>query len=262
MTKLQFYRDPNLDFYEIKNGVEGIPAEKPHCHAGAAVGMIERGKSMVRCQQQEFLVEADHIVVFPAEVMHKCSPQDIEQWKFKMLYVENSWLESVFGEELRIKVAVKRLSPMGMKSIHEAFVFLETDSDPLEKETALILLLSQVFAMTDIAVYEKEPVENEAAETLKAYLEDHYWENISLEQMAQVVNLTKYHLIRIFQRSYDMPPHAYMTQLRLSQAKEMLKDGMDISTVAISLGFYDQSHFSHVFKEYVGVTPLAYQKAD
>ena len=80
--------------------------------------------------------------------------------------------------------------------------------------------------------------------------------------MASQAKLSKFHLIRVFDRCYGMPPHAYVMQLRMSQAKEMLRDDMDILDIALSLGFYDQSHFANTFKQYVGVTPRAYREME
>jgi len=262
MKKLQFYRDPQLDCYEIKEGCGHIPAERPHCHKEVAIGVVESGRSIVSCQDQDFFVEAEHIVVFPPAVMHKCRPEDIKTWQFKMLYVQRDWLESVFGQPIPWAVVIKKLAVTDISAVKQGFAFLESEADAEDKETALMLLLNRIFALADIHISEASVPASEAAAALKAYIEDHYWQPISLDEMAQRINTTKFHLIRLFDRSYGMPPHAYLMQLRLSQAKEMLRDGVELSDIAISLGFYDQSHFSKAFKQYVGVTPLIYQRAD
>ena len=262
MKKLQFYRDKELGCFEIKEGCSNLPAEKPHCHTEAAIGIIDKGRSVVSCQGQEFFVDEQHVVLFPPQVLHKCCPEDMEEWEFRMLYVQQDWVQRVFGRDLEMGVSVKQIPLLAAQGLKEGFAFLMSEADAPSKETALILMLSRVFALTDIAVYEGDDISSEAAEVVKAYLEDHYWETISLETMAAQAKLSKFHLIRVFDRCYGMPPHAYVMQLRMSQAKEMLRDDMDILDIALSLGFYDQSHFANTFKQYVGVTPRAYREME
>lgn len=262
MNKLQFYRDQNIDFYEIKEGQNNLPAERAHCHAQFAIGVIENGTSAVSCQKRNFLVDSQHIVFFPPKVMHHCNPQNISVWKFKMLYIEKSWMETVFGSNIPSAVIIKRLSAMDVDTVKKIFLFLKSPADVSAKKCTLILLLNLIFTLANTAIYENTIPMSKVATELKNYLENNYWQNVSLAEMTALINKTNFQLIRLFNRSYGLSPHAYLTQLRIARAKEMLKAGLTINNVALSLGFYDQSHFARAFKQYVGVTPLMYQQVN
>ncbi len=93
--------------------------------------------------------------------------------------------------------------------------------------------------------------EHQPVERVRAYLEDHYNQEISLEQLAQVANLSSFHLNRSFSKTFGMPPHAYQIQVRILQAKRLLRKEGSIEQVAIKTGFVSQSHFGSHFKRQV-----------
>lgn len=100
---------------------------------------------------------------------------------------------------------------------------------------------------------ERQPIER-----VRVYLEDHYSREISLEQLAQIAELSSFHLNRSFRQTFGMPPHAYQIQVRIMIAKRLLRQERSIEKVAIETGFSSQSHFGVHFKRLVFVTPMQY----
>jgi AraC-like DNA-binding protein len=84
---------------------------------------------------------------------------------------------------------------------------------------------------------------------------------ISLEELAQRVNLSRYAIIRLFKANAGLTPHAFQINLKINQAREQLKHGIPLAELAANLGFSDQSHFHKAFKAYTGVNPRQYQLA-
>ena len=82
---------------------------------------------------------------------------------------------------------------------------------------------------------------------------------VSLAELAQAAGLSRYHLLRIFRRTFGMPPHAYQNQMRVELAKQLLRTETSIARTAQDAGFTDQSHFTRIFREYTGATPSQYQ---
>ena len=89
------------------------------------------------------------------------------------------------------------------------------------------------------------------------YVEAHLDAGLTLEQMAAVVHLSAYHFARQFKVVTGQPPHQYVIARRVERAQQLLHADLDLSLaeIAASVGFADQSHFSHHFKRVVGVTP-------
>lgn len=98
---------------------------------------------------------------------------------------------------------------------------------------------------------------------IQDFISHYYLEEITLDKLAEVSGLSKYHLIRDFKKAYKLPPHAYQTVLRVNFAKEALKKRQDsIAAVAQNAGFFDESHFIKVFKQYAGTTPAQYRMGE
>jgi len=93
------------------------------------------------------------------------------------------------------------------------------------------------------------------------YLREHYAEAITLEQLAAVAGMSAFHLARSFKKAIGLPPHVFLTQLRLQQAKRLLARGVGLAEAAAAVGFYDQSALSRHFKKIYGVTPGQYARA-
>jgi AraC-like DNA-binding protein len=143
--------------------------------------------------------------------------------------------------------------------VHQA---LERSTSQLEQQTLVLDLLAQLilrYAENRLSVT-KLGAEIQPVARVRAYLEDNYNREISLEQLAQVANLSSFHLNRAFRKTFGMPPHAYQIQMRIIRAKRLLTEELSIKKVALATGFASQSHFGSHFKRLVRVTPKQYIK--
>lgn len=127
----------------------------------------------------------------------------------------------------------------------------------LERETWLLhtyayLLTRYAERLQRVRPAGKEPL---AVMVAREYLEVHLADNVSVTQLAQVTGLSPFYLVRVFHRTVGLPPHAYLNQMRLKQAKELLLRGQPVVSVAYAVGFTDQSHLTRRFKQIYGVTP-------
>jgi AraC-like DNA-binding protein len=98
-------------------------------------------------------------------------------------------------------------------------------------------------------------LERRAVKRACEYLAEHYSENVSLEKLACIANLSPFHFNRVFSEQLGLPPHAFQTQLRVLRAQKLLRQGYSISSVAAETGFADQSHFTRQFKRLTIITP-------
>jgi len=89
-----------------------------------------------------------------------------------------------------------------------------------------------------------------------AYIEEHLNESISLEDLAQVAEISPNYLIALFRQSMGMTPHKYVIQMRVERARALLKQKqLTLLEIAQHCGFLDQSQFTTVFRRYAGVAP-------
>jgi len=96
-------------------------------------------------------------------------------------------------------------------------------------------------------------------------VEDTFADNVagnpSVVDLADACGLSVSHFCRAFRRSQGLPPHRWLLKRRVDQAKSILGDpARRLSEVALSCGFSDQSHFTRVFTDLVGISPGAWRR--
>lgn len=106
------------------------------------------------------------------------------------------------------------------------------------------------------------PVSHPGIRRALAHLHEHYTERTSLGELATIARLSPFYFARLFRSQTGMTPGGYLRHLRIERAKMLLKDGMPISRVAFTTGFYDQSHFTRRFKRDVGLPPGRFARDD
>ena len=96
---------------------------------------------------------------------------------------------------------------------------------------------------------------------LNEYIQANLSQNITLSEMAQVLNMSTSHLTKLFKQSQGMSLYQYVIYCRIARAKQLLKhQKIAIAEIATEVGFADQSHFTHHFKRHVGMTPKAFRQ--
>ncbi|MCF2970025.1 AraC family transcriptional regulator [Synechococcus sp. Nb3U1] len=89
-----------------------------------------------------------------------------------------------------------------------------------------------------------------------AYIQEYLDRDLSLSELANLVQLSPYHFSRLFKQSTGMAPHKYHIQCRVEQAKQLLlQKHLPIAEIAYAVGFTSQGHLYHHFKRLTGVTP-------
>lgn len=102
-----------------------------------------------------------------------------------------------------------------------------------------------------------------ALRRVRAYIDDHIGERISLDELARQAGVSRFHFARQFRLTTGESPMEYLRRIRIERSKSILQSReTPIAEVAAILGFSDQSHFTRIFARLVGVPPGSYAKAD
>jgi AraC-like DNA-binding protein len=94
----------------------------------------------------------------------------------------------------------------------------------------------------------------------KLFIEQHFPEPIDLDNIAGEASFSKFHFIRLFKNAYGQTPYQYLSHLRITKAKDLLKSGLPVNEVCLLVGFDSVSSFSGLFKRSTGSTPSAFQQ--
>ncbi|MGZ4876701.1 MAG: helix-turn-helix transcriptional regulator [Candidatus Angelobacter sp.] len=88
------------------------------------------------------------------------------------------------------------------------------------------------------------------------YVHAHFGDNLTLARVARAAGVHPVYLGQIFRQEFGETLGEYLNRIRVRAAAELLANSdLPLSTVALDLGFYDQSHFTRVFREFTGTTP-------
>lgn len=103
---------------------------------------------------------------------------------------------------------------------------------------------------------------NRRMQSFLRYIEQHYAEEIGLEDLAASANVSKSECLRCFKQSMQISPYKYLVEYRLLKAAILLKNSnKSVAEIAGQVGFRLVSHFGKCFKEKTGLTPREYRRS-
>ena len=92
------------------------------------------------------------------------------------------------------------------------------------------------------------------------YVDAHLDQNIKLENLAKLLDLSQFHFSRLFKQSLGLSPYQYLIEQRIERAKQLLKEtNQSILDIALNCGYNSHSHLSKQFRQVTGMTPKAYR---
>lgn len=249
-------------------GVEAMAAATSrsfsrHTHDDFGIGIVDSG-GHASCSGRG-PVEAGpgtFITVNPGEV-HDGHAVGGRLRAWRILYFDpgtiSGWLNDVTGRDHDFAFAQPVFGDGRLRAIFEMAYAQGTQSvtDVMACETAVLGLIAGLRPHSTIPV-RSESLATPDVRRARDRLDADPAAPITLEQLARECSLSRFQLLRAFARAYGLPPHAYLLQRRLSQARRLLRARMPVAEVAAASGFSDQSHLSRCFSRQFGVTPGRY----
>ena len=102
---------------------------------------------------------------------------------------------------------------------------------------------------------------NSECAAARRYIDEHFTEPLSLDTLAEVAHVNKYHLSHTFRREYGISPINYLIMRRIREGRHMLEHtSYSLSQIAHSIGFSSPSYFSQSFRKAEGLSPAEYRK--
>ena len=136
----------------------------------------------------------------------------------------------------------------------------------LEMDTLVLELVSQVLRILNNRPLRDEGISPNkhhapAIETARAYIQENFQEDISLDQIARHACVSPFHFSRLFRRHTAFSPYQYLLHVRLKHAGMLLRNGtLPIGEIATLSGFRSAENFSTAFRQKLGRPPKEYRK--
>lgn len=265
---LKVWRPWQLKQFELFQGSDVATPPLQHFFQEYVLLSMQSGIASFRyrkAHENDHVVNGEFYICEPGETW-TCQAKDVT---FSCICIDPAWLQRMITEMFqREKLPLPHfpnhalLDPSLSRALHDLFASLQTPVSRLQQEEMLMQWITHSLfpCAQDAGVLPQPGWERPAIKRTKEYLEAHYTEEVTLQDLASVANISPSHLCRVFHQTVGLPPHAYQTQLRLTHARRLLVQGFDVGYVASETGFFDQSHFSQQFKRFFFMTPGRYRK--
>ncbi len=262
---VKVWRPWQLKYLELVEGVAVSTPSRPFFAQEYRLVCIQLGIGHCRYRNTRSQASDETFFVFEPGETWTCQTKDAT---FHHLTIDPAWLQEIATELLHWEKSLPHFPnrPLFDPSLSRAMRDLARGSQApasrlQQEETLLHLLAPLLLSHAEEARTLPQPGwEYPAVKHAKDYLQAHYAQEVSLQELAGVVCMSPFHLARVFRQVVGLPPHAYQTQLRLARARTLLAQGHDVGYVASETGFFDQSHFTQQFKRRFLVTPGSYRK--
>lgn len=239
-----------------------------HFHETYSFGVICKGVEIFRADGQEHAAVAGDVLFLNPGVMHDGRPGDLG-YEYRMFYppvdLMTEIAQDVFEKPVdtpffKTHSTTDQLLRDRAIDLHRK---LQRKKSRLEGDEAMISTLALLIGRYADSGFGIRPARKETRSMAKArdMIEDCLGEDLGIDELAASVEMSRFHFMRSFRKAFGVPPHAYRTGKRISLAKVCLASGEPLAEIAVACGFVDQSHFTRVFKNTVGVTPGQYQKS-
>ena len=239
-----------------------------HFHETYTIGLNEDGLGACwHHGEMQFHHPGSFKLVNPGDV-HTGQVASADGWAFRNIYIHPALVEQALlqmewpSQGIPVFKEVIVWEPSLRSRFYQLFDTLSEPTAQLAQQSLLLELLSGLFRINSdrTSTLRRPATESQAIARVREYFEAHYAENVSIDDLAKLANLSPYYLIRCFRRQIGCAPHQYQRHCQLIQVKQALRSPQALSDIAIEQGFYDQSHLNRVFKQTFGVTPGQYQK--
>ena len=243
-----------------------------HWHTTFGFGLMQRGAH--RSMSGRGVVDAqvgEVITTNPGEV-HDGRPLGGASRRWRMIFLDPAVMASMVGQPATPAVDVRLTRPVIrdttlIPALRQLWRRLErwsaaahpTPDAALGCEEALVRTCGLLLSGHSTATPTVEPRGDVAP--VRERLADDLVATPSLSELAAIVGLSRYQLLRRFERVYGMAPFAWQRQVRAERARALIGTGSSLARVALDCGFADQSHMTRAFVGHFGFTPGAWAAA-
>lgn len=252
--------------------------DRPHFHDGFEIHFNLNNGTQYFVDERKYIGNMGTVSIFNPQEIHRVVVNEGTMYEryfilFKPHFIE--WIISEYPDllhflnerypgfenviQLKVTDRIKLINLFNeMRQIESGTDDALSDLSLKIKFVEILLLLHDYYATGE--QFEKSVdryKESEIKEMIR-YLKIHYQENINLDQMCEHFYLSKSTLTRIFKNNVGMTPVTYLGYIRIIEARKLLKDGYPIKSVAVKVGFADDSTFIKKFKKIQGISPKQY----
>ncbi|HWR10132.1 AraC family transcriptional regulator [Sporomusa sp.] len=266
-------RDFPVDIHRSEHQRLGTVIEC-HWHENFELLYFEKGEAIIYCNSRPIRVGPGELIIINSNDLHygeNVSPQlvyyvvefdlsfihsnkiDLCQTKYMTPLVQNRILfrnqidqNNELLEEVRHLINEYYRQELGYELAVKAYIY------------RILVLLLRFYGEQTISESEKDRQRSNLSRLspVLEYMDCYYTEKLSLEQLSSMANMSPHYFCRLFKHLTGKSPTEYINHLRLNKAVALLlESNLNITEIAMAVGFNDSNYFSRLFKKYKQVPP-------
>lgn len=236
-----------------------------HTHQCTEMFYVTKGKGYFKLDNKTISVKADDMIIVNPMISHTEQGIKGETFEYIVMGVDGLVFYGPNATNKRYFIS----NYIDYK--HEVLFYLKTlliearnKEDGYQEmcqcllEALIINLIRRSNAKMEVAQASQS---NQLCVLIEKYIDEHFKEDITLDTLAQVTYLSKYHIAHAFKEYKGVPPITYVLQKRIEESKMLLTNtNLQISEIGSIVGFSSLSYFTQSFKRYTNMSPVQYRK--
>lgn len=252
--------------YASSSRYDGDWLSSPHTHYCTEIFYVTEGSGQFQIEDNVYPVNAHDIVIVNPNVLHTELSHNANPLAYIVLGLEDVEL-SFSGEKdesfcilnlKEIKDIVRFYFDQIIKEMKETSADSQILCQNLMENLVIHLSRQANFAATLAPIQRKNP---RVSIAVRQYIDNHFKENVTLDMLAELSHVSKYHMVHVFTEEYGISPINYLISKRIEEGKQLLqRTDYSLALIGRTLGFSSPSYFSQAFKKQVHCTPMEYRK--
>lgn len=241
-----------------------------HTHPCAEVFFITGGSGHLRTHERTVPININDVIIVNSGIEHTEVSSENRPLEYIVMGVDG--LEAVSNDESGVE-AGEGYSVISFRTGGEQILFYlrcmlaemenkhpgyNTVCQDLLEVVLLLLMRHSRFTVTFVPAARRS---NRECAITRRYIENHFKENLTLDDLAAAAHVSKYYLVHAFSREYGISPISYLLSCRIQESLYLLsKTRIPLSQISGMLGFSSPSYFSQSFRRIQGISPMEYRR--
>lgn len=237
----------------------------PHTHNHMELFYIVGGRGQFLIEDRIYPVNANHLVIINPNITHTEVSLNAQPLEYIVLGIEGIELAASESSNSQFSILDQFESVEISGCLRNILREMELKNTGYEDvcQAYMEILIIRLMRNTALAVPTGPHIfsGNRQCAAVKRYIDLHFKEALTLEQLAEDAHMNKYYLSHAFKREYGVSPINYMITKRIEESKYLLAEtDLSMSQIAQLLGFSSLSYFSQVFRRTQSIAPMEFRK--
>lgn len=270
--ELEIIRHSNMNYLEIF--LVEISARQPHGHDDMEIGILLDGEMTLNLEHKQYNLKKGDIYVINRYQMHSFYNQNQNEHNLILAFQIHTELYKKLNQQLKYLLFNENVIQNG--ELHEELTekllscakyyfsekpFFEIKTASLLLEALYLLLEKGEYAITSEREYHTAQANTQRINRITEYISEHYQEPITLQDIADMENITKYHASHFITKTLGISFQEYLNNIRFDHALRLLSQtDLNILDICMETGFSSSRYLNQMFEKNLGCTVKEYKK--